>query len=452
MNFPRIAPLSLLLCLQIACVSNERRNNTEGLATIERAPLNCEGVSAAPVVSNMPSETVYRGVIEFDDQGQLWSRDSTKATIDAVWDAAETEPVAIVVFAHGWHHNATADDDNLVDFDNTLLCIAQVERTFRESGGGSTLRKTVGIYVGWRGRSSKGFLDYATFWTRKAAAERVGERGVAEILYRLSAIRNANEDNRFVVLGHSFGGGVIYSATVHAVSAELEEIAELANMERPRPARTNETRVFADMVVVLNSAFEAQRFEALRSRTEELFSRKDYNVARSPLFVSITSSDDAATRYVFKAGRFFSTTLRDYRPRSGDVRQSAADRTALGHYDPYLTHELRSCIREGAPCAFPGVPYVDLFKQAASEWFGRDEPNWRVSFPTAVLCHTQGPKLSPVFNIKTDETLIEGHNGIWGSPTLLFIRDLVAVNFAARRTGTAAQPPLGIAPTSQLCR
>lgn len=389
------------------------------------------------------SRNLDLGIIEFDDQGQLQNRRLADAVLAQARSLASTNrALTIVVFAHGWNHNASAGDANLRSFVEMLedLDCAEVKFAFynvnaepaeTSSCDGVSQRATMGIYLGWHGRSWRGPLHVTSFWARKATAERIGERGAAEILYRLSEIRNGGADsaNRLVIVGHSFGGSLVYSAAAHAVQSSLERLAV-----EPQPR-------FADMLIVINAAFEAQRAEALQARSMEIASV-------NPLFVAVTATNDTATRVYFPLGRWFSTRFRRYRSDDGHA-QAAADRTALGHYEPFQTHSLATCLaadgRAALSCATqPGATlerptdraYFNDWVAAAVCWQnGRGEANWRLAFPTANLYSlADGDPLtapSPFMNIAAHRDLVDDHGGIWQPSLRLFLRDLVAMSYSA---------------------
>jgi hypothetical protein len=391
--------------------------------------------------------------IEFDDQGQMWNPAQVSKALDSLKALAAQRPVSVVVFAHGWNHDASADDGNARSFRDMLGQVFDAEAQFAQQAGRTPERAIVGVYLGWRGKSFTGPLQYPTFWARKAVAHRVGNEGAFEILSRLSAIRNGGirpARNRLVLVGHSFGGALVFSATMHSLTESLEE---LSDGKRAR---------FADLVVIINAAIEAQRFESLLRRSRELEASLR---GQAPVFVAITSSNDMATKLAFPLGRRFSTVLASYRPsqKSGDgtqliVDEARADRTAIGHYKPYVTHVLSACDAGSAiaaldPCEqeFQGrvsdagsAAYMQAMRATAFSWnTDRTAPSWRIAFPSSLLYHAAGPVDGPVMNIVTHKSLIVGHAEIWESPIMLFVRDLIAINhFAnARETGAASAEP-----------
>ncbi len=385
------------------------------------------------------ADDLYLGFLEFDDQGQMFNRPQGNKVLDTVQALAAQRAITIVVFAHGWNHNASAEDTNVQGFHKMLRELFDAEGQFAQPSKRAPERAIVGIYLGWRGKSATGPMQYPTFWARKATAQRVGNDGAFEVLYRLNHIRNtgaAPVRNRLVLVGHSFGGALIFTATAHALSASLEDLS--SGPDKP----------FADLVVIINAAIEAQRFENLLRRARELEgSLKD----KKPLMIALTSSQDMATKWAFPAGRRVATLFESYRPGpSPDAsalggNEAAADRTALGHYRPYVTHVLAPCKTGEAFAALRDCPpssagvgesrnlsdkdYMSAMISAANDWKStRKAQGWSIQFPTAVLLHAAGPVDGPVMNITTHPSLSSGHNDIWQSPLMLFVRDLIAIN------------------------
>ncbi len=156
--------------------------------------------------------------VEIDDQGQLRDRKQLLAVLDKLYQIASHDDVLINVFVHGWHHNAKPGDSNIEGFRQILQQLSRIEGE-RSAKKHHQPRKVFGVYVGWRGESIDfPGLRYLTFWDRKNTAEDVGYLGVTELLLKLEqvvhvkAAYDSAETSRLVVIGHSFGGAVVYNA------------------------------------------------------------------------------------------------------------------------------------------------------------------------------------------------------------------------------------------------
>src|SRR6266516_6547295 len=108
--------------------------------------------------------------LEIDEQGAFQDRSQVERALALVGEGRK--PKYVVVFVHGWFHNAGADDPNVQRFKCALNNLQSIDDNAGE--------EVVGIYVGWRGESwSLPLVRYATFWDRKNTSDEVG-RGSLE--------------------------------------------------------------------------------------------------------------------------------------------------------------------------------------------------------------------------------------------------------------------------------
>jgi hypothetical protein len=317
------------------------------------------------------------GYVEFDDQGWLHH----PPQMDALWNeltrraADPARQFLVVVYTHGWFHNAAPDDENVGKFHTLLERLDLSERAASEAQPGRTRREVVGVYLGWRGETLQmPLLQHAlTFWSRMGAAERVGEGSLKQVLMELAqfkCIANRDADNRafdalldrlirearddrtredirrmkarfrpcedtlhgpeqtqLVVIGHSFGG----LAVEHALRTELME--RMVRRGRNADGRYPYTiaRGFADLVLLVNPALEGSAFEPLwRAAQSRCFSR-----SQRPVMMVVTSKGDWATKLAFPAGRLYTLTQSADQPG-----ERAAVMATVGHLDRYRTHDL----------------------------------------------------------------------------------------------------------------
>lgn len=323
-----------------------------------RAVKDCEQVT--PEVAQGAYELHF---VEFDDQGWLYPDKlaagdelaaSPSGQIDHLMKRLrqlldQNDDLSLIVFVHGWKHNAQSDDYNVRDF-RALLQAAGAEERDR-AGRDGTPRKVVGVYVAWRGRSwvLPDPVLSLSFWARKEAARRVSIGSARELFARLRAIRhhynNASAPGvvttgavseqtsrrpriRTLMIGHSFGGLILYAAMsgplIEALAAQqdlhgFKEGHELA--ERP-----------ADMILLINPAFEASRYEALY----RVSSRYRPIRFQPPLLVSVTSTKDWATGIAFPVGRSVNTLFE----HEASSEEGTAMKKTPGHIQHYLTHRL----------------------------------------------------------------------------------------------------------------
>lgn len=422
-----ILAISCLLMLG-GCASNEMyRSGTQGC--VFTYPGDC--ADQALQVHRVGQSEEYRlGFIEYDDQGQLRDPDQMKAITSAYYDIAARHEVLIITFAHGWHHSAKPQDTNITSFRELLATVSRNEKQISEQQS-RPARKVLGVYMAWRGDSlTIPVLKNLTFWDRKSVAHEVGQQGVTEALLRLEEIVNvklgiADENpvtnSRLVVLGHSFGGALIYSSLQKILADRFID-------SRKGQTFSGDAKGFGDLVVLVNPAFEALRFAALHDLSQTACRR--YKVLKQvPRLAVLTSESDNATRLAFPAGRVFSTMFESHvtldrhmctQEGRKEVRidEGKADRTAVGHFEPYLTHRLDPA---------PVMVRADLL-QLITQW-EEQSPDVPLNLNGSVLKSLdRTTPLNPYMNIQVDSTLIPNHNDIWGTAVQAFVADLILVS------------------------
>ena len=223
-----------------------------------------------------------------------------------------------------------------------------------------------------------GVLENLTFLDRQDAGRRVAVGSVRELFGRFRHYRNRRRDNGgaplLIIVGHSFGGMVVYSALA-------QSLIEAASTTTPHVS----TR-FADLVLLANPAFEAARYLPIYDLLKE---RMDANrvVEQPPVFVCATATNDWATGIAFPIGNAYCLLTESWR----GIQERQAMINTIGHLDWMTTHDLKAT---GANPGFELTP-----KSSASQ-----QPYWVVSASPAV---------------------INGHNGIFQVPFLEFIAALV---------------------------
>lgn len=416
--------------------------------------------------------------VEFDDQGWLAPQSaqgqeakppygSASGQIEAVLAAlkaatADGGGVNLVVYVHGWKHNAAFDDPDVLKF-RRILSGVRAQELANSAGKASEPRKVIGVYVGWRGKSLTlgSIVDNATFWDRKATALRVAQGSVRELFARLTAFqRSFNEaDNgcipssdgtsqrcrvRMLLIGHSFGAWVLYSAISESL---IQAVTRYYGTE----ADTKGAMRYGDMVVLLNPAFEASRYVPLRNaaRPPAGVTAPRY---QAPILVVVTSKADWATRYAFPAGRLISTVLQ--RPTSSGEQGKSIGHTP-GHMQDLITHNLVAINKSDAPlCEGWQLPDVetDPQKQRAiiKANYAIEERNERAFF-AKFQNGNEGPTLkpgwhrefcggtrlthladsgarsepnAPIWNVRTDKLVSSGHNDITGPLLSSFVSQL----------------------------
>jgi hypothetical protein len=202
-------------------------------------------------------------------------------------------------------------------------------------------RRIAGVYIGWRGLSEyvQPFEDLS-FWGRKSTAETVGHGAVVELLTALESLKNQGNKNyatgitahqrmntKLIIIGHSFGGDIIYAATAPVLAERMvENVDTNGSPQLPKS--------LGDMVILINPAFEAARFETI----QRLAATEKFPSGNNCILAVFTSKTDDATKVAFPLGRRVSTLFDTYPKKQSD--QGNANVTAVGHYTPYINYDL----------------------------------------------------------------------------------------------------------------
>ena len=395
--------LTFLLLLTGCTTSNTPFHNAKPLAN------NCDESNKIECY-----ESYYQKFPEYDiafaeytERGNAFNTQWISNILKKIEQHEKDSGVVIVVFVHGWKHNANEEDTNLIDFKKALSAIA--------SSPDSPLndRRLVGLYVGWRGASiDVPWIDNISYWDRKAAAEEVGKGGVTKLLLALEKIDKKNDNNVLVTIGHSFGGAIVVSAVtdilIHRTIAKKETAKSIG-----------------DTIIVLNPAIEANQILPLIESAVDT----SYSEDQSPLFISISSDADSANHYAFPLGQSVNLLLswkqadlnRDfYHDRLDNtdltLKEEHLDTTTVGNFAPYLTHHLSSTVIEGA------IPKINLT---------RCEKNAEECVPKGLTTLSGHPTIGPLpdnypfYFIKTDDSLMKDHNDIFNDTMRVFMITLI---------------------------
>ncbi|MEO8380762.1 MAG: hypothetical protein ABI779_13950 [Acidobacteriota bacterium] len=287
------------------------------------------------------------GIIEMDDQGWLTNRSDAEHILEKLERTAAGQTTNIVVFVHGWHHNANPCDCNLASFRRVLERLDQeaqleVYRGARRELAGDAEARVVGLYVGWRGRSLPKRLDYLTFWDRRPAAIRVGHGDLPGVLGRLQTIYDAGNRKKrgytgLVSMGHSFGGQVLFAAVSDLLKSRLGAVVPLTGQEGI-PVRPIDG--FGDLVVLVNAALDASVYHSIDAMTRHTA----FSPLQAPVMMVVSSEGDRANEKYFPIGRTFSIR---HEP-DGSPEQFQQKLRTLGWYLPQVTHCLS--LEGGSSC------------------------------------------------------------------------------------------------------
>jgi hypothetical protein len=350
--------------------------------------------------------------VEFDDKGIFRNRNQLDAVIDGINQYKEN--VDFVLYVHGWQHNVASDDENLKNFQKILHKLAARNKS----------RHIVGVFVGWRGETlNVPYIKNLSFWDRKNTSIEVGRGAVYELLELLRLARGKFNNSRLITIGHSFGASVLLSVSKNEVYRDLV------------PNRDSPEKPWDVLTILINPAIEAIHFLPLYELPEEK-ARIDssiYHFAQVPRIAVFTSETDWATKYAFKAGRFFSTLFESHKTivrknrnnKDLVLSESQMDIETIGHFKPFVTHELivtSSGSKEPTTCdALPQSWQGGLLDQTRDErWVGRFKESG-----TSLAHLGNSPAFSPVWVVRVASDIIPDHGAIWGDRFNCFLEELV---------------------------
>lgn len=249
--------------------------------------------------------------LEYTETGLNHDKNQLRAILN--WINSAEGPIQVVVYAHGWHHNAdTSNNDprnNAIKF--AFLMAREVDTLKRlELSKKIVMPKVLGIYVGWAGEKyTDSVRQFFSIDGRSKVADQIGRAGVLkkDLLAISNAVhQRAGQNGRIMVMGHSLGGRMLTSA----FKSDLDS----GNSE---PLGKN------SLIFTLNAAVGADCYD-------NVFGYMGHNLQGSrPYWINLTSENDSATQWVYNTGMFLGLI-------ESCNGKSEASESSIGHYRPYL--------------------------------------------------------------------------------------------------------------------
>lgn len=417
-----IALATLLLLLLTSCVANKPYRVSDYHPRGQPPELNysdqhpdvvCKAGQALPLCDSDSSQLYDLAYVEFDDMGKFWTignlhycpaQDELEAkcfnsgntqmehAVDLITQRKkEAAPVTVITFIHGWRNNASPYDETK---DKTLRGFKRWLNSLAHDQPNTAF---IGVFISWRGQILPG--DFMPgYWNRRNAAMRVGGTSMTEGLFRLMFATKSPESptfsNRcgldspteeravFIVIGHSFGARILERALSQPFMAMLLEAKQEAEACRDRWNQSPQHsgcqigdlpfRSPADLVVLMNAANDSLETKAMiegmkriNLRVAQIDGSERY-FDSPPIFVSILSQGDWATRIVMPVAQAVAAPSDSYR-RSYDndavkEGQVEEDNKAIpegefyqhndGSIPPFVTHTLEK-VDAWPPCSEP---------------------------------------------------------------------------------------------------
>lgn len=398
MTVNRTLGLYLILLILTGCIEQQSYH-----------PNDCDdtGCHRSSLYDELDQTPYTLGFIEMDDQGMFWDRMQFEQIKRHAKQISRDKNLLIYVYVHGWQHNASNSDSNVVNFRRQLAKMSQ------------TLDKKhwnlLGIYVGWRGRSLNiPLLEHTSFWDRQSAAKRVSDGSLIELFSYLNTLKKQSiTETRLVTLGHSFGGAIVFSTLNKLFSQELVDSSNI-----------NETvKGIGDLTLLINPAFDALKY----AHTHDMKDRyNQFFASQKPIMAIFTSRQDWATKYAFPMGNALTRSFESTRymktqigKESVLVNQNSASRIAIGHFKPYISHDLEVSSKTVDMTKSRG----DIGLYARRQW---EQGMKTVSFSEVkLISRNTNVVRNPYLVVSVEPELIPNHNDFNGKKFEGFLHEFI---------------------------
>jgi hypothetical protein len=364
--------------------------------------------------------------VELNDDGFFAEPAQVDRLLTDLKDKVRQTETTILLYVHGWNHNASSSDTNVACFEELLKATAIMQSTYVASDR-KTPRAVYGIYVGWPGVIYKyDMLNKAlTFFGRQSAADRVGERGaLLELFSKIGKLRDQMklQKAKFVIISHSLGARLTYKA--------LRPVMQYSAYE----ADNSKSPFVADVAVMVNPALSADEHTALAALIN---AQAGQGMRKAqPRFIIATSEKDEVLGGIFPWSQRVSSFVR------GDY--ALADKLRIlpvGLYDEYVTHFLKLEGRYDNSSGGNGCPTLshdeleivrgkkraqneaELYEYKVIKHY--DESS-KEKYRT-VLTESENRSIGPIMIVKVSGDIIPNHNDIYTSPFVDFISRVVNV-------------------------
>jgi hypothetical protein len=396
--------------------------------------------------------------IEFDDQGELWAPSQLDRALDHLERLNQSEDgIALVLFVHGWNSDASPREEK--EGPGTVYrfraLLDRLDRAIRREVPDREV-PVMGVYLGWRGRiSSVALVREASFYNRRAAAERIAGAPTTEAIYRILTAGRENPASRSVLIGHSFGSLILERALSQAVVGAL-----LA-------PRGDEVVFPADLVVLLNPAGSASQTKQLvdilgRSRIKTYRTDASGRTYERPLLVSLTSRADHVTRRYLPLGMKANAVNKKFRTYGEEYCSPISTQRSLythsaGHIQALHSHQVEVSERPALrPEAQSGPRYPSFLSYEEHD----DPETQQLAFSFdgeferfSVRRKPRALNDTPYWIMHVPKELIPNHSDVLNEDTFRFVEALLVMSGAYdAEVTTRALREDGVRPVSVIPR
>jgi hypothetical protein len=329
------------------------------------APPPQDGPAVTPVKKDQDcvaaTVPICLAFLEIDDMGELWDKAELDTALGVIRRAdtdAHADPV-VLTFVHGWKNNAAPDNGNVAGFEVALQELyASLQRR----------RPVIGIYIGWRGnliRPSWPVAQQMSYYNREAAATRIPSASLSSALTQIAMRTHENPRALAIFIGHSFGGLLLERAISEATASEIAQAHIYEQEGAALPAGSQEsaeklrlaaaaTDARADLVIFINpagAATEARpmldflvdngyRYQPFQASASPAVATDfpGFMTADRPLFVSLTSTGDLATKVAVPIGHALPLLGFKMAGSFRDLGSGSNGQYELSCFDPHAPH------------------------------------------------------------------------------------------------------------------
>ena len=373
-------------------------------------------------------------IVEFDEQGDVWSQKQIQAAQTMVKESPK--PPLLLVFIHGWQNNAHPKNLDLETFNKLLLELNSTKSIYRKF--------TVnGVYMGWRGATFfkesdwtglGWFLRQTSFWSRRSATDRVAGVPLTGALAKLSAAARGAKSGRGVTvfIGHSFGGRIMERALGQALVSQAAF------------SKSDELELLADLTILINPASESLYARNLRVTTKS---------QKRPAIVSITAENDVATSFLWPAGLELASAFggfRNYSYRSiPQESQRGYITKTTGHDGRMLTHAIERASAGSLPQTDEPFGF-NLARAKEGAFLIRDRNGIPIPYRIRRLDKSKDGKGvtwmlpdGPYWVMRVPPEVLDGHSGQLGTRGIFSdqVIDLLGAVFSLAKAGDINATP-----------
>lgn len=326
-----IVILCLLLtsCFKINDISYQGKVSKIDLNNSKDAHRGKIGVMGAGADSATASNETnfYQTEIEYSqacDANGICGKKHNPEQLNRILNAVNSseKQLMVVIFIHGWNHNASNESRNYQYFPNFLSRIDDQLQRKKIIDPSFDVPQVLGVYVGWPGsvENKNKVSRVLSVGNRGCAADKISigiKKSCKNTIYQpeesemkkdileiINQVKSNNKNSKILIMGHSFGGRIVSNLFLNELNMAITN---------------NKPNILGENVLIstINPATGFKKFSPIIFKQGQ---------ANKPYWINFTSTKDKATKYLFPLARLL--VLHDQGIKT------------IGHKTSYLTHDL----------------------------------------------------------------------------------------------------------------